>query len=178
MIAAAEKVAPLGLPHVTTILKDAGLIDVEWIPDMARDVGVAVHAACEYLDQGDLDRGSLAPEVAPRLAQYELFLAQLRPEVLSVEEVVSNVRYGYQGRLDRRIRIHGREGVLDIKGPMVAVWHGSQLAAYAHCFEHPLARWTLHLTDTRYKLIEHTRMSDWWTFLSALTKWKETNDGR
>jgi len=166
-------IVALELPHVTAILRHAGLIDVRWASSAALDRGTAVHAATEYFDQDDLDRSSLNPEVAKRLAQYERFKEELRPEILSVEEVVVNTHHGYQGRLDRRVRINGREGVLDIKGPMVDKFHGPQLAAYAHCFDRPMARWTLHLWSIKWKLIEHKRPYDWRTFLEALKKWRE-----
>lgn len=164
-------------PHVTTILDRAGLIDSTWFTDEARDKGSALHAATHFLDEGDLDWSTVDPSVLPRLRQYQKFKDELRPEILSIEEAVENETLQYCGRLDRRLKIAGREGVLDIKGPARAPWQAIQVVMYSACFLRPLARWTLHLSDERYQLIEHKDRSDWEVAKAALTiaAWKERN---
>jgi hypothetical protein len=47
------------LPSVTTILKSVGLIDASFYTIEGRERGSAVHLACEYFDQGDLDEDTL-----------------------------------------------------------------------------------------------------------------------
>lgn len=158
------------LPHVTAVIKAAGLMgDMSFVPAEAIALGSAVHAATEYADEGDLDRESLHPRVAARLTHWERFRAETDVEILAVEMSVVNDMLGYCGTLDRLVRINGREGVLDIKGVMRAPWVGVQLAAYAGCFERRLERWSLHLTDDEYRLIHHTDRDDWRVFQAALT---------
>ena len=163
------------LPHVTAILARAGLIETAWFTEEARDRGSALHAATHYLDEGDLDWSTVDPSVLPRLRQYQHFLDEVKPEILSIEEPVVNEIFLYQGRLDRCVRIGGREGVLDIKGPYQAAWQAVQVAMYARCFDRPLCRWTLHLSDERYQLIEHKERGDWSVALAAITiaAWRE-----
>lgn len=166
-------------PHVTAILQHAGLIDTTWFTDEARDRGSVLHVAAHYLDEGDLDWGTVDPIVLPRLRQYQRFLEEVRPDMLAIEEPVVNETLRYQGRLDRRLRIGGREGILDIKGPSRAAWQSLQVAMYASCFPRPLARWTLHLSDDRYNLIEHKGRMDWEAAKACLTlaAWRQSNGG-
>ena len=143
------------LSHVTAIIKSAGLIDSTWFKQEDLDRGSALHQAAQFLDEGDLDWESVDQTVIRRLGQYQKFLAEVRPTILAIEEAVTNEALQYCGTLDRRVRINGREGILDLKGPSRAPWQGVQVAMYAACFGRPLARWTLHLSDERYQLIEH-----------------------
>jgi len=165
----------LDFPHVTSVIKSAGLIDTSFFTEEHRDKGSAVHAACQYLDEGNLDRFSLVPAVALRLAQYERFLLEMKPVILAIEEVVINEQERYQGRIDRWLRLGARVGILDIKGVSVCKSYGVQTAAYAHAKKGPNARWTLHLHDDKYRLIEWTERSDWDCFRAALVihHWKE-----
>jgi len=164
------------LPHVTAILRDAGLVDVSHFTDYHRDRGSALHVATALLDEGDLDPESVDPAIEARLRQYDRWKQETRPDILAIEEPVENTLYRFCGTLDRRIRINGHEGILDIKGPSAAPWQALQVAAYAACFATPMKRWTLHLSDDGYKLIEHADRNDWKVFLAALTvaNWKES----
>lgn len=163
----------IGLPHVTDILARAGLVDTSWFGDYARDLGSAVHAATHLLDDGDLDWASVAGPVLPRLRQYQKFKDEVKPEILASEQKVESLALGYQGRYDRRVRINGREGILDIKGPSRGPWQALQVAMYAGAVnslgQPPLARWTLHLSDDRYQLIEHKDRDDWRVAMAAIT---------
>ncbi len=163
------------LPHVTAILHRAGLVDTTWFTGEMRDRGSALHAATQFLEEKDLDWSSLPASILARLRQYQKFLDELNPEVLAIEEAVENQALRYCGRLDRRLRIGGREGILDIKGPSQAPWQAVQVAMYAACFPRPLARWTLHLSDERYQLIEHRDRDDWNVAKAAMViaAWKE-----
>ena len=179
-----------GPPHVTSVLREAGL-QGEWyaprsatVPDdYYLNLGTAVHRACELSDENDLDESTLDERIRPRLVQYRRFLSELNVEVIEIEREVSHPIFKYVGRLDRLVRIGSRLGVLDLKSPSVAAWQGPQTAAYreARVME-PLAspitaRWTLHLHDTKYVLREWTDRDDWNVFLSALTvaNWRRRN---
>lgn len=165
----AADLAAVGMPRVTEILRDAGLVSTEWFTDEARDRGTAVHAACQYLVEGDLDRDSLDPSVAPRLAQFERFLADAEPRIHAAEVRVYHPIYRYVGHLDLDLTLNGRRGILDIKGVSESEFHGPQLAAYAATYREPMARWNLYLTDDRYILRERRNREDWECFKAALT---------
>lgn len=177
-----------GLPHVTAVLGQAGLKPWQSSKgaapaDYYLELGTAVHRACELWDEGDLDEDRLDERVRPRLEQYKRFKAETGASVMEVERAVEHPIYRYVGRLDRIIKIGGRVGVLDLKSPSVAAWHGPQTAAYreARVME-PLAwpltaRWSLHLSDDKYVLREWADRDDWNVFLAALTvaNWKRRN---
>lgn len=153
--------AKSNLPHVTEILRGAGLVDVTWFTDQAREIGSALHEATQFLDESDLDWKTVEPVIMSRLHQYQKFLEEMKPKILAVEEDVVNEPYQYCGRLDRRLIINEREGILDIKGPGRFPWQSVQVAMYAACFPFAMVRWTLHLSDDRYQLIEHRGRQDW-----------------
>jgi hypothetical protein len=154
---------------VTDILAEAGLVDTAWFRQFDLDRGSALHRATELLDLGDLDWRSVDPVILGRLRQYQKFKDEVKPEILAIEEKVVNVLYGYQGKLDRRVKIQGREGILDIKGPSQAPWQSLQVGMYTATFQRPMARWTLHLSDDIYKLIEHKDRDDWTVAKAAIT---------
>lgn len=166
-----------GRPHVTDVLQLAGLVDSTYFTDASRELGTAVHVACHYLDEGDLDWDSVNPNVILRVRQYQKFLDEVKPEILSIEEEVVNEAFHYCGRLDRRVRINGVEAIIDFKGPSESAWNGVQLAGYAACFSRPLARFNLYLSDERYRLIERKERADWEVFKAALlmAAWKEAH---
>ena len=172
------------LPHVTGILKTVGMIDTRFYTEAARDFGTKLHLATQILDEGRLDWKDLDPRLLPRVRQYQDFLRQVDVRILAIEERVENIPLQYQGRLDRRVFIidsyypQGREGVLDIKPPNKERWHPIQLSMYANCFDRPMARWSLHLHDERYQLIEHRGRRDWEVAKAAMTlaAWKEKPD--
>jgi len=167
-----------GLPRVTEILKNAGLIESAFFTDETRDRGSAVHAAAHYLDENDLDWPSVDPSVLPRLRQYQKFKDDVKPEILAMEEQVVNEPLQYAGRLDRRVKINGREGVLDLKGPSECAWHRLQIMYYVACFPRQLARWALYLSDARYKLVEFRGREDWEACkaILILTSWRAQYD--
>lgn len=168
-----------GLPHVTDILKRAGLVDDRWFTEEARDVGTGLHLAAHFLDEGDLAWKSVDRKILPRLRQYQCFLDEVKPTILAIEEAVTNEALRYCGKLDRRVRINGREWIIDLKGPGRFPWQPIQLAGYAGCFPGMavLRRGTLHLSDDRYQLIEHSDRRDWDVYKAAVTlaAWKEKN---
>jgi hypothetical protein len=167
-------------PHVTEILRDAGLVSTEWMTEEDRDRGTAVHLAIKYLLEGTLDRDSLDPTVAPRIAQFERFLLDVKPKILAVEQRVSHPMYRYQGTLDLDAIINRRRGITDVKGTTASDWHGLQTAAYleARRLEAAglVARWNLYLHDDRYQFVERTNRLDWPAFLAAnsLKQWRQS----
>jgi len=168
------------LPRVTGILKSAGLVDTTWFKQEDLDRGTQVHLACQFYDENVLIWDSLKdldPRVTLRLTQYQRFLEELKPEILAIEEEVTNEALRYIGHLDRRWILNGSEGIGDLKAPSKAPWQAIQLALYAGCFKRPMKRWTLHLHDDRYQLIEHKNRKDWEIAKAAITiaNWREAN---
>ncbi len=143
------------LPHVTAILREAGLVNQEWFTDYARERGSALHKATELHDLGDLDEDSIDPCIHAPFVGYCQFLEEVKPKILTIEE---HVEYQglYQGTLDRRLIINGRQGILDLKGQPSKV-DPLQLAGYAMTFNMPMRRWNLYLRikEGDYKLVEH-----------------------
>ena len=157
------------LIHVTQVLRDAGLVDTTWFNDYMRDRGTALHRATQLHDEGDLNPDSVDPAIKESLAGYLKFLKEVEPVILAVEEKVEKPKI-YQGRLDRRLKINGREGVLDIKGVDMTATR-LQVAAYAMTFDRPMARWALLLRVKlgSYKLIEYReRRKDDLDFMAAV----------
>jgi hypothetical protein len=164
-------------PRVTEVICAAGLVDVAHFTDFDRDRGTAVHECARLVLEGTLDRSSVDPVVAPRLAQFERFLIEARPDVHAVELEVHHETLRYKGRLDLLVGLAGHRAIVDIKGPTRAAWHGVQTAAYQHAVddEFPPARYTLHLSDTDYRLVQHTDRQDWARFVTALKAYRSTN---
>ncbi len=161
--------------HVTEAIKLAGLIpEGPWFNDYAKSRGTAVHVATQFLDEDDLDWSDLDEAILPKVQQYQRFRRECPTAVLATEEEVENTELVYCGRVDRRLFINGTEGVLDIK-PCPSVWHPLQTAAYAHCYDRPMARWCLYLSDTAYRLVPHDDENDWRVFRAALilANWKK-----
>ena len=148
--------------RVSEILRSCGLTDLTWCTQEALDRGRAVHLACELDDKGDLDESSVDPVVMPYLVGWRKFRKELEPQILSVEEEVEHPHYGYKGRLDRRIILGAREGIGDLKSGPPQDHHALQIALYAMCFDRPLARWGIYLSDEgKYKLIEYADRKDY-----------------
>lgn len=102
----------------------------------AADRGDAVHKACQFFDEDDLDEDEeLDPEVAPYVTAYKRFRVESKAEILEIERPHIG-RYGpawFAGRPDRIVIIgkRGRPSPLDIKTTeTIAPAVGMQLAAY------------------------------------------------
>jgi hypothetical protein len=155
-------------PRVTEIIRAAGMMgDTSWYTEEARERGTAVHKACHYLCEGDLDLATLDPRVAPRVAQFQRWLRESGAEVLGNEVPVVNDIYRYRGTRDLDVRLAGRLAIVDIKCGPPMPWHGVQLAAYT--MTPAVKRYGLHLNDTGYKFIEHTDRDDWNVFVAAVS---------
>ena len=160
------------VPSVTTIIKP--LTSFDGIPpdvlERKRQIGVAVHYACELIDQNRLDASSVAPEIAGYLVAYREFLAAKKPEWALIESRVYHP-IGFAGTLDCAGEMDGGPALLDRKTGPESPAIGVQLAAYLKAANLPpnTRRYALHLReDGTYRLVEHTDRNDWPTFLSCL----------
>jgi hypothetical protein len=178
-------------PSVTQALKDAGLIHTEWYTEEARLRGKAVHAACQFLDEDDLDWNSVLPEYRGYLAAWERFMHDSCYQISRdpegrplIEYRLYHPRFGYCGTLDRQASIGSGDYLLDIKTGGPEEWHGYQLAGYSQCLSNPLARkrLTVHLqANGRYTTREYPleRFAyDWQVFAASVVIWQANNKKR
>lgn len=133
-------VAGAVVPSVTQIIAPIAAIEFANVPPAVlqrkREIGTAVHLACEYLDRGELDEASIDPIIAPYITAYRRFLAERAPRWTALEHPRYHKLLGYAGMLDREGWIGDTFYTVDIKTTAAVYPHvGVQLAAY-----HELAR--------------------------------------
>lgn len=164
------------LPHVTDLLKGAGLVDTSWMTDYARDRGTAVHLAIALLHENDLDEESLDPAVAAFLPAYKQFIRDVKPGVHATEVPLENLELGYCGTADLEADLFGRPSFVDYKCGAPSDWHPLQTAGYAGCRRELRSRFNLYLkSDGTYRLVEHTSRGDWPAFKAViqLYQWRK-----
>lgn len=90
------------VPGVTTILKP--LEDFEHVSqdvlNAAADFGTNVHTAVEYLIAGTLDWKDLDPALEPYVKAADVWLAHVKPEIITTEMVVHHDQMRYAGTAD------------------------------------------------------------------------------
>lgn len=123
------KVRGVSYPRVTTILN---ALRLTWYPDdpaaLAR--GTAVHEACRFLDENDLDRKSLDPMIVPYVDAWEKCKRELNVQIVSIEKPLLDPLLGYGGTPDRVLRIGGELFVGDLKTGEIADSLALQEVAY------------------------------------------------
>lgn len=171
------------LPRVTTILREAGLIDFSHVPDSvmvpAQEFGTAFHMARHLWDKGTLDEATLSEPLVPYLEAYKKFKKDFGFSV-SIEESekrLVSAKWGFRGTPDLWPIINGKRILIDTKTstqmyPATAV----QTAAYQILLdEHGIkvhARWGLKIKeDETYQIEKYEDISDRSAFLSALNLW-------
>lgn len=168
------------LPRVTGILKDAGLIDTSWFTEAGSNRGTAVHLACQYLDEGDLDVSSLDPQLEGYVLAYDQWRQDSGFKGAEwIECPQQDPRGLYRGTPDRILTTRPR-CVWDIKTGAYQRWVSLQLAAYVNCLEDPYSydRRALYLSPNgTYAVKEFPKTeyaADLAVFLSALNvaNWK------
>ena len=154
----------------------------EGILNWKRDLGIAVHKACELFDLGTLDETGLDERIVPYLEEYKTFLVDCRPEWKAIESVVFEPDARYAGTLDRAGTVNGHPTIIDIKTstaiqPTAAIQLWAYALAYGEMGVHDLC--VLQLTGKgKYHLKTFTDYDlyyDTWNALLALRRWnKET----
>jgi hypothetical protein len=136
----------------------------------AKDLGSAVHAACEYaaLHGRFNPEDTSDPELIPFVRNFGKFLNDFQPHVECVEVPVYNETYGYAGTLDAMVRLGDTSYVVDYKtsredldgrgkpkGPYPEV--ALQLAAYRYAELAAVWRARAHeINRRRYYLLNAT----------------------
>lgn len=169
------------IPSVTQILEATKISDFSHVPqdvlEVAQERGTAVHQACWFDDQNDLDESSLDPRLGGYLAAWRKFRAEQQITIRLIEERVYST-LGFAGTFDRLVTMpKWGEVMLDLKtGEQTAAWR-IQLAAYVRGFYGNLApkcrRGAVKLRDDgRYQLCWYEMRDmarDWNVFAGALT---------
>lgn len=169
------KINGVAVPSVTQALKGVGIIDDRFYTDEARERGIAVHAACHYLDEECLEWSTVAPEIVPYVEAYQRFKEESDFVPAMIEEPVFNEQYFYGGILDRTGLLNGQAVLLDLKSGDPEPWVSLQLGGYSACLAKHHKRFSLQLKDNgKYKLQEYIDPSDIKIFLScvAIANWK------
>ena len=165
---------------VSEAIQSAGLTDFSKIaPDVlehARQRGTAVHQACHFMDEGDLDWATVTPEIEPYVRAWERFKKETGVELLGIEKPLFHATLGFAGTPDRVVNLYPHKGIIDLKTYAPDVVTGIQLAGYSYLElgqQSPLdapKRWGLWLKDDgKYQLTEFTDRGDEAVFLSCLT---------
>lgn len=178
------------VPSVTQLLEPIKP-DFSAIPpgvlEAKRQLGSAVHLACELDDDEDLDEDSLPPAVVPYLAAWRKFKADTGAEVLMNERKLASLTHRFAGTLDRLVRVrNGDLYLVDLKTSIsMSASFGVQLCGYQmllddqpHGTKLTLARKGLQLkNDGTYKLVPYNNPNDLAAFRACLSifHWKELN---
>jgi hypothetical protein len=167
------------LPSVTTILRDAGLIDfaAPWFTDEARARGTYVHEAIALLVEQDLDWERLDPTLAPYVQAFERWRTEGGCIVEACEQRVAHEALAYAGTIDLLAKRWSgatetwERYLIDVKCGAVPPSVGPQTAAYLRCLAHEGWRWRAVLQlpgdgSYRFDLLEDPEDDD--DFLAAL----------
>lgn len=191
-------------PSVTEIIRP---LSADWLARIPHDVlerkrafGVAVHKACEWDDDGELDDGATDPRVMGCVNAWRAFRRALNVQVIENETRLYHPTLLIAGTLDRFVRmdtnrtIGGRDfWLLDIKtSDEPHESYGVQLAGYLLLIEGQaegrsefgemsrdglIRRGTVHLFDDgTYKLHQFKNPNDEPAFRACLSlhHWKES----
>jgi hypothetical protein len=168
-------------PSITQILKAENCVE-HWGDggDMAR--GTAVHQACQFLDENDLDESSLPEWILPYLAAYNKFLIDTNVEWKYIEKIVYNEFYKYAGTLDRTGYLNNRYCIFDIKTNASPKATELQLGGYCEALfamdckeEQPTSAYAIVLKNTgAYSLVKYNHINGGHIFkcLAQVYWWK------
>jgi hypothetical protein len=125
------------IPGVTTILKDMGFINYEFVKPWYADRGKKIHRACYLYVKHNLNEAKLDPRIQPYLNSFKDWLQISKAEIFGAEEIVYHPEPEFAGTCDLIIKLPGerREILVDIKSGAPDKWHSKQLAMYA------MAKW-------------------------------------
>jgi hypothetical protein len=171
------------VPSVTQVLTLAGLDELAGVPRRclarAAALGTAVHSACEFLDQDDLDLDSLDAEIVGYVLGWQKFKQEheFSPVVIERRGISAGeeqLTYGFC--LDRIGILGDREVLVDIKtGSKAAASWAIQTAAYAEAENFDGERMSVHVAkDGSYTLIPHPDENDFavWHHALEIAHWR------
>lgn len=118
----------LVIPGIHEVLEFSGIVD-QGVNYQALARGKAVHAACHYLDENDLDWKSLSDELIPYVLAYEKFLKDMKPVWRYVEKRLVNTDLAYACTIDREGLLGKTPSVVEIKTGSYRGWYDLQTSA-------------------------------------------------
>lgn len=122
------------LPHITGLLKRAGITEDEFYTDECRIRGSAVHRLTADYDLGSFEKAdipAISSAYKPWLVAHVGLCDLLGPTWLMVEEALIHPYWRFGGRPDRVGTFDGVTTICEIKSGPKAKWHGIQLALQA-----------------------------------------------
>lgn len=125
------------LPSVTEILAGSGIVDTQWFTEAGCWRGSAVHFACWYDDQNDLNESTLDPMLRGYVDAYRKFKAETGFECVAIEQSVYNDVLGYAGTPDRIGKMGAFLCLADLKSGASSKATRYQTVAYAACLPSP-----------------------------------------
>ena len=170
--------------RVTEAIKIAGLMgdSANFFTPEGAARGTAVHAACEFDDDGDLDDDALDPSLSGYVESWRAFRGETGLEIIGNELEVNHEPLGYVGHLDRLVKWNDKVHVLDIKTGSDQRWHAIQLAAYAMAWASetgsptPLRGSVQLYADGRpgtYRAAKSRKDFDVWKAALTVARWKQ-----
>lgn len=162
------------VPGITQVLKLTGFVDDSWFTQESRDRGTATHRACWFLAEGDLDWGTVGPEILPRVKAFERFLAEYKPELIAAELPLHSPTYGFAGTPDFVFRLGGGPALIEVKTGRAGLAAKLQTAAQKVLVEEQLGlkavtRFAFELTaDGQYRFVPHNEYGDRTMFLNGV----------
>ena len=122
------------LPHITGLLRRAGVVDTEWFSDECRIRGAAVHRLTADYDLQSFTKADIPELVSPYkpwLVAHVGLCDRLGPTWLMVEEALIHPYWRFGGRPDRVGEFDGVLTITEVKSGPPDTWHGIQLALQA-----------------------------------------------
>jgi hypothetical protein len=164
------------LPSITWILKKRGFINDAFFDEASRVRGTAVHKACHFLVENDLNWETVHPGIISRVKQFKAFLEDISPfTIMHAEAPVYSKIYGFAGTPDYVFETRGEIWIPDVKSGKSGFSAKLQTAAQEILVREwvPITarvkRFALELPETgKYKLIPHEDRGDRDMFLNAL----------
>lgn len=156
-------------PHLTGLLKAAGLVDDSWFTDSSRVRGQAVHKLTADFDMDALDVPNLVSPYKGYLLGHVSAMAVIPHTWQKIEEPNMHPTWMYGYRADRVGLIYGQQGVLEEKStaaPHRAHEIQTALQVIGESYDHPVPAehwWRGALypkPNGKWTLIQHTNRRD------------------
>lgn len=156
------------LPHITGMLKRAGLIDDRWFTEESSERGRLVHSLTADYDLGALEPEGCVSRHRGYLLAHAAAMKILRPDVLEVEVPRVHPAFLFGGRIDRVFRIARQLTIYEIKSGVFEKSHQIQTALQAILasaeYALPPEAWTrmcaYYTSKGRFKIEQHDKRAD------------------
>lgn len=116
------------LPSTTQILKSVGFIDGTWFNESARERGRAVHSACQFAAEGDLDWDTLHPTLRGYVEAYQKFLSDTKFQPRICEVPIYHPNFFYATTPDQIGTLKDLDADVELKTGTMQKWTALQTA--------------------------------------------------